>query len=133
MTGDEHATRVRPFLSNYERARLDGLSPGSKKRVKLLHRLCHGYEEALDWRLASGVVPGTPAEVARRMEARGAGSTCYVLCNVDEWDGREVPLIDALAALAGGGLPVLLVSGPVAYFEPEYVAGPAKRFILQRA
>ena len=128
MTGDEHAARVRPFLSKYERARLDDLAPGSKKRAKLLQRLCHGYEEALDWRLASGAAGG-PAEIARRMKALGAGATCYALCLADEWDGKEVPLTDALAALVGSGLPVLLVSGSVAYFEPEYEAGAGKRFV----
>ena len=79
MTGEEHAARVRPFLSKFERSRLDDLSPGSKKRIKLLNRLAHGYERVLDWRLASGTGGDGPA-IAELMIAEGAAPTCYAAC-----------------------------------------------------
>jgi hypothetical protein len=129
MTGEEHATRVRPFLSRYERARLDDLAPGSKKRTRLLNRLCHGSEDALDWRRAEAAAGGA-REIAARIKALGGSSTCYVLAVDGAWDGREVPLDEVLAALYGSGLPVLLACGPVAYFEPEYVAGAGRRYLL---
>jgi hypothetical protein len=45
-----------------------------------------------------------------------------------------VPLAEALAGLAGRGLPVLLVCRPgaLAYFEPEYEGGAGQRYVLRR-
>jgi hypothetical protein len=126
MTGEEHAARLRPFLTE----RFEDLSLGSKNRTRLLNRLCHRYEDVLNWKLARPNPDHTPEAIGKRLAALGATSTCYVLCMPDEWDGREVPLTDALTALVGNGLPALLVCGSVAYFEPEYESGPAKRFLL---
>jgi hypothetical protein len=132
MTGEEHAARIRPFLSKYERARADDLAPGSKRRLKLVHRLCHRFTEALDWRLVQPIAAASqsPEGIARQLRTAGAESTCYVLCADGHWDGTEVPLLEALTALVGVCSPVLLICGRVAYFEPEYEAGEGRRYLL---
>jgi hypothetical protein len=131
----DHAAIVRPFLSTHARATFANIEPDSKKRAKLLHRLCHRYQSVLDWRLAHPIPPAeqTVDAITAQLRRLGAGETCYALSNSDEWDGRHVNLRAALDALVGTGLPVLLViSEYLAYFEPEYEQGAGQRFVLQR-
>ena len=132
----DHAGLIRPFLSRDARPRFTDIDPGSKKRTKLRNRLCHEYESTLDWRMAQLIAPAeqTTELIAPLLRKHGAGKTCYVLCCSEQWDGLQVSLADALCALVGNGLPVLLicVPGSLAYFEPEYAGGAGQRFILQR-
>lgn len=96
----------------------------------MYNKLCHQYAEILDWRYARP----TGGDLAKALRALGAAARCYCLCGPEEFDGREVPLAEALTALVGRGLPVLLVCRPgsLAYFEPEYESGPGQQYILQR-
>ena len=132
----DHAALIRPFLSREARARFTDVDPGTKKRARLLNRLCHDYESTLDWRMAQLIAPAeqTHELIAPLLKTRGASRVCHVLCCSKEWDGLQVSLADALCALVGNGLPVLLicVPGALAYFEPEYAGGAGRRFILQR-
>lgn len=132
----DHAALIRPFLSRGARARFDKIDPGTKKRSRLIHRLCHEYESTLDWRAAQLIPPAEQSVelIAPLLRKLGAGRTCYVLCSAHEWDGLQLPLADALGELVGNGGPVLLICAPnaLAYFEPEYVSGAGQRFILQR-
>jgi hypothetical protein len=125
----DHAGLLRPFLASRFRSRYDAIRPGSSRRAELLNKLCHRYDEVLDWRYAR---PAAGSE--RELRGLGAAARCYCLCVPDELDGREVPLREALARLSGRGLPVLLVCRPglLAYFEPEYESGPGQRYTLQR-
>ena len=124
----DHAGLLRPFLAGRFRSRYDTVRPGSSRRTELLNKLCHRYGEVLDWRYARSA-DGSE----RELRGLGAAGRCYCLCCPDEFDGREVPLGEALAALTGRGLPVLLVCRPgvLAYFEPEYESGAAHRYTLQ--
>jgi hypothetical protein len=99
--------------------------------VELLHKLCHRYDEVLDWRYAR---PAGGAALEKELRGLGAAARCYCLCVPEECDGRELPLGEALAALYGSGTPVLLVCRPrsLAYFEPEYERGPARHYLLVR-
>ena len=132
-----HSGLIRPFLSRQARARFDEIEPGTSRRTRLLNRLCHDFESTLDWRTAKPIATTdqTPELIAPLLRKLGAGNACYVLCCSEEWDGKHLPLLDALRALVGNGLPVLLVCIPssLAYFEPEYVAGAGQRFVLQRS
>jgi hypothetical protein len=132
-TGEEldHAGLIRPFLASRWRSRYDSVRPGSARRSELFNKLCHQYAEVLDWGYAR---PAGSAEPEKDLRRLGAAAACYCLCGPDELDGSEVPLAEALAALSGRGLPVLLVCRPgvLAYFEPEHAGGASKRFILQR-
>jgi hypothetical protein len=127
----DHAGLLRPFLARRFRARYDAVPPGSARRAELSNKLCHRYAEVLDWRYAQAA-QGVALE--KELRGLGAAARCYCLCSAKDLDGREVPLADALAALSGRGLPVLLVCQPgvLAYFEPEYERGPGQRFILRR-
>jgi hypothetical protein len=135
MPEAEHLAGIQRFLSRDSRARFEEFPVGSRLRSRLLNRLCHGYESILDWRIAQPIASAeqSPEAVWELLRARGAGRTCYALCTKSEWDGREVPLDEALRALMGNGLPVLLscVPGMLGYFEPEYEAGAGRRFVLQ--
>jgi hypothetical protein len=124
-----HAGLLRPFLASRFRSRYDAVPPGSSRRAELLNKLCHRYDEVLDWRYARSAVGSE-----RALLTLGAAARCYCLCGPDEFDGREVPLGEALAALSGRGLPVLLVCRPgvLAYFEPEHESGASQQYILQR-
>ena len=128
-TGLDHAGLLRPFLASHFRSRYEAVPPGSPRRAELLNKLGHRYDEVLDWRRAQPV-----AGTERELRGLGAAARCYCLCGADEFDGREVPLGEALAALSGHGLPVLLVCRPgmLAYFEPEYEGGAGQRYTLQR-
>ena len=126
-TGLDHTGLLRPFLAGRFRSRYDAVPPGSPRRTELFNKLCHRYDEVLDWRYARPAV-GTE----RELRELGAAARCYCLCGPDEFDGRELPLAEALAALSGRGLPVLLVCRPgvLAYFEPEYEGGAGQRYTL---
>jgi hypothetical protein len=125
----DHAGLLRPFLASRFRSRYDAVLPGSPRRTELLSKVCHRYDELLDWRYARPTVGSE-----RELRGLGAADRCYCLCGPDEFDGREVPLGEALAALSGRCLPFLLVCRPgvLAYFEPEYESGAGRRYILQR-
>lgn len=127
----DHAGLLRPFLASRLRSRFDAIPPGTARRVELFNKLCHRYEEVLDWRHAR---PATGTGLERELRRLGAADRCYCLCGIDEFDGRHVPLSEALKALCGHGMPMLLVCRPgaLAYFEPEYESGPSQRFILHR-
>jgi hypothetical protein len=127
----DHSRLLRPFLARRFRSRYADIPPGSARRAELLDKLCHRYAEVLDWRHAR---PTPAAALEGELRALGAGRRCYCYCAPPEFDGREVPLAEALAALCGYGLPVLLVCHPgsLAYFEPEYESGAGKRFIICR-
>jgi hypothetical protein len=127
----DHAGLLRPFLASRWRSRYDSVRPGSARRSELFNKLCHQYAEVLDWRYAR---PAAGAALEQDLRRLGAAATCYCLCSPDELDGREVPLVEALAELSGRGLPMLLVCRPgvLAYFEPEHEGGAGQRFILRR-
>src|SRR5688500_5336819 len=94
----DHAALIRPFLSRDSRPRYTDVAPGTKKRVKLINRLCHDYESTLDWRLAQPIPTAeqTAESIVPLLRKLGAGEMCYVLCSADEWDGRQMPLAEAL-------------------------------------
>src|SRR5438445_4821442 len=98
-----HAGLIRPFLSRDARARFTDIDPGTKKRTKLLNRLCHDYESTLDWRIAQPIPTAeqTAELIAPLLRKLGAGKTCYVLCSISQWDGLQVPLAEALGELVG--------------------------------
>ena len=127
----DHAGLLRRFLASRWRSRYDSVRPGSARRSELFNKLCHQYAEVLDWRYARAAAGAAPEKELRRL---GAAARCYCLCGPDELDGREVPLGEALAALSGRGLPILLVCRPgvLAYFEPEHAGGAGQGYILQR-
>lgn len=128
----DHAGLIRPFLAGRWRSRYDSLRPGSARRSELLNKLGHRFDEVLDWRYAR---PSAGSALEKELRRLGAEARCYCLCaTAAGLDGREVPLAEALAALSGRGLPVLLVCRPgtLAYFEPEYESGAGQRYILQR-
>jgi hypothetical protein len=124
----DHARLLRPFLARRYRSRYESVDPGSARRIELYNKLCHRYEEVLDWRYAR-MAPATGLnEELRRLGV----IRCYCLCASDEFDGREVLLDEAMEALSGRGLPVLLVCRPGAlgYFEPEYEGGQGLRYTI---
>jgi hypothetical protein len=126
----DHAGLLQPFLSSRFRARFNAIPPGSASRTKLFNKLCHNYQDVLDWRQAR---PTASTELLKDLKELGAAAQCYCFCGPEEFDGREIPLAEALAALVGQGLPVLLICVPemLAYFEPEHEEGSARRYIFQ--
>jgi hypothetical protein len=59
--------------------------------------------------------------VAQFLEARGAPSSCYVLSEWGDYDGRVLPLADATGAIVGRGMGTVLscIPGRLAYYESE--------------
>jgi len=76
-----------------------------------------------------------PLHTRDLLTARGAGPTCYAISSSGQIDGRIVPLLDALTAAVGYGMPTILscVPGRLAYLETEQMAGPPGRYILLKA
>jgi hypothetical protein len=130
----DHAGLLRPFLASRFRSRYGEVPPGSPRRAELLNKLAHRYLEVLDWRYAGPLLPLAPPALAAELCRLGAAGHCYCLCTSSEWDGRDAPLAEAVAALSGSGLPVLLVCRPgaLAYFEPEHETSVGQRFLLRR-
>lgn len=128
----DHAGLLWPFLASRFRSRYDDVRPGSARRFELYRKLCHRYDEVLDWRYAR---PTSGIALERELREIGAPTRCSCFCTPEEWHGREAPLAEAISALYGHGLPVLLVCRPgqLAYFEPEYVSGSGERYVLQRS
>ncbi len=98
-----------------------------KRRVRMLDRLNHCRD--LDERYTTVLPPA--ANVLELLRSRGAPTTCYVLSDTKEIDGRELPLDEALSAteLAGWGTIISCISGRLAFYYDER---GARRMLLER-
>ncbi len=129
---EEHERGLARFLVGEWRARFrESLAPAKRRdtsRSQLPH-LTH-----LDPRFSTPLPEEGMGTLGATLREKGAGDRCYLLSEDPDLDGRELPLDDALAAIAEGGSPhatfVSCLPGQLAYFRG---ADPGDRYVLELA
>ncbi|MCZ6573439.1 MAG: hypothetical protein O7C98_09780 [Planctomycetota bacterium] len=128
---DHEEALIRAFVVPEKRGRLVQLLSRPKRREKATGTFAHFRD--LDPRYATLIPPGD--QHARSIEAilreKGAPDTCYVLSEDAEFDGREMPLGEALSGTHGFGMGTFIscIPGRLAFFEGE---DPGGRYVLER-
>ena len=125
----EEAT-ITAFVVSAKRDRLLGLLSSRKRRKQAVGSLNH----FADWD-SRYVHPLSPsADILMALERVGAPKLCHVISDAPSIDGREMPLVDAIAAAEVFPFASLLccVPGRVACFFDEAEA-PRRRLLLCRA
>jgi hypothetical protein len=123
LLSDEHLEAfIEAFVLPARRERYLFLARAPKRRVELRKRLAHWRD--FDTRRAVALprdAQSSATAVAQFLEARGAPSSCYVLSEWGEYDGRVMPLADATGAIVGRGMGTVLscIPGRLAYYESE--------------
>lgn len=115
-----------------ERCLLELGSP--TRRGHFLNRLGGDFEKLFDQRyLVELAKPNSDAVALEKiLIANGAGKTCHVISSLDELDGKEVNLSEALRLCVGYGYSVLICTPSLAYLEGEQYQGPPPRFMLRK-
>jgi hypothetical protein len=118
-----------------ERSRIELFSVS--KRGAFINRLSHTYRNLLDERYLESIPPhGIDADrISMLLKQHQAPKSCYVLSSIDEIDGMEMPLSEAVQRVVGYGLPSILlcIPGKLGYFEAEQGYGPPHRYLLKRS
>jgi hypothetical protein len=127
MPPQEEAT-IRAFITPNRRPRWIQALNSPKRRRLFLDGLNHCPD--LDPRFARLLPPN--ADVVRLLRDHGAPSICYLISDVAELDGRELPLVEAVqeVAAAGWGTIIGCVPGRLAYYRDEE---GSRHFLLVRA
>lgn len=124
----EEAT-FRAFVIPAKRERLLALFGSAKRRKQARNDLNH----FADWdrRFAQSVDSST--DVLMLLRKAGAPPACHVISDSSEFDGREMPLDEAVSACEGYFFASVLccVPGKLAFFFDE-IAAPRNRMLLRR-
>jgi hypothetical protein len=85
-------------------------------------------------RQAVVVIPAdsqTASKIEKLLRIRGAPAACWLVSQRSDWDGRQMPLANALKAVVGAGFGTVIscIAGRLGYFEGE---GPSDRHLLER-
>jgi hypothetical protein len=127
-----HELGFTAFLAEPSRRRLRTLLElGAKRRVDVRALLHHAVKlNSLYCEPLSGA-SASPRLIEAVLRARGAPGTCFVISSSPEFDGREMPLAEALAAINGSseGAFISCIPGKHGYYEYEDMKSA---FILQR-
>ncbi len=118
---------IKTFFVRERRERFLMMLRKPRRRAKALDELNHLRD--LDSRLCVELSPTEDAEACLR--SRAAPDACYVLSDIAELDGREMPLGEAIekAAAAGWGTLIDCIPGRLAYYFGEFAE---QRLILER-
>jgi hypothetical protein len=121
----EHEQGLALFLEPGYRTRWRDFLKDERNRRKLAQQIPNRVR--LDPRFATRVDDISDAE--RRLLAGGAPSRCHVVAHNDEWDGREMPLGDALREVdySGNGGFISCIPGRLGCFIDEW-----NRWVLER-
>ena len=128
---DHESGFVDAFVPAPKRERLREALPNPKKRKKALDRLAHNPD--LDFGFAQAI-PGpsqNPSGIEKMLRAKGAAEQCYVISESVDFDGRTIPLREALDSIVGQGMGTIIscVPGRLCYYEGE---DPKSRYIFAR-
>lgn len=120
---------IRAFVAPHRRSRWLASLGSAKRRRKFLDCLNHCAD--LDPRYVQPVPSNI--DLVALLRARGAPGACYVVSDVTEIDGREMPLEEAVAEAESGGWGTLIscVAGRLGCYIDE--AGTKRRLLLVRA
>ena len=131
--GTEHEQRaVRAFVQSNKQERFLNFLANPKNRRKFTESLAHfhWFDQSFATPIPHKVDPNLKLwerhtqgieEILRLVKSKGAGSTCWVISEDTEVDGRELDLRAALEHINGREIGTILscVPGKLAYFEGE--------------
>jgi hypothetical protein len=122
---------VRAFIVPEKQERYLALLSSPKRRHGFLDRLNHNAD--YDAQFASHVPPSqqSAAAIERLLRQRGAPDICHTISSHAAWDGRDLPLREALDLIVGFSMGSVLscIPGRLAYYEAEDLGA---RYIFQR-
>ena len=120
---------VRTFFVREKRERYLAMLGGSQ-RPKALGRLNHFHDLDERW---SRIIE-SPTDVLSLLRELGALGTCYVLSDIPEIDGRDMPLAEAIgiAEVGNWGTIIGCIPGKLAYYRGEASQHGTRRLLLER-
>lgn len=120
---------IRAFVVPAKRDRYVAFLTNQKRRKEFSRDLAHWND--FDPRWIVRIVPSSqnPKGIGETLKKHGAPDVCQAISELEELDGREIRLADALQRIVGYQMGTILccIPGRLAYFENEDT-----RFILQR-
>lgn len=136
MLSDTEQRFIQAFVQRHrrERARFELTSP--ERRSAFLGKLCHRHADILDPRFIAPLAREMedPRRIYEHLRRQGAPPVVAVISLHNEFDGRELPLGEAVEGIFFYPFPSVLICRPNAlcYFQAEHEAGVTWRFVLQR-
>ena len=128
---EHEAALIRAFVLPRRRARYFQFLNYPVRREKSLRVLDHLRN--LDARYVHQIPPDkqSATDIETLLRRKGAPATCHVVSASRNLDGREMPLLTALAEVVGCGIGTLLscIPGRLGYFESEE---DGERYLLER-
>jgi hypothetical protein len=122
---------IRAFIVRERRDRFLELLASSKHRKKITDSLAHPNPAWFDSRYVRQIPSSQSSNVGigNLLRAKGAGPTCWVICEDKHIDGREIELNEMLNHIVGREIGTILccIPGKLAFVESE-----DGRFILER-
>ena len=122
---------IRAFIVRERRERFLELLASPKHRHKITDSLAHPHPAWFDNRFVKQIPPAqrNASSIAKLLQAKGAGRTCWVISEDQKLDAREMELEPLLAEIVGYGMGAILccTPGKLAFVESE-----DGRFILER-
>jgi len=122
---------IRAFIVRERRERFLDLLAHPKRRRKITDSLAHPNPAWFDSRFVKQIPPAqrSASSIAKLLQAKGAGRTCWVISEDQKVDAREMELEPLLSDIVGGGMGAILccIPGKLAFVESEN-----GRFILER-
>jgi hypothetical protein len=120
---------IKAFVVRRKRARYLGFVSNRKTRHKFTHQLAHFRDTTPSCRRDISPSRQSPRDIARILDAKGARGLCYVMSEHPEWDGKELPLSEALELVVGSGMGTIVscIPGQLGFVETE-----DGRFIVER-
>lgn len=126
---------IQLFCSRRVRDRLFFELSSRTKRRDALSRFSHTFNNILIEKYMIEITkPNSDVqEIFKLLKEYSALDEGYCISFNPEIDGKTLPLLEALQATVGYGLPSIIICGEkLGYFEAEQELGPPKRFILKR-
>jgi hypothetical protein len=122
---------IRAFIIRDRRDRFLELLANPKRRRKITDSLAHPNPAWFDSRFVKRIPPShdSNAGIENLLRAKGTGRACWVICEDQKMDGREIELSEILAHVGGRGIGTIVccIPGKLAFVESE-----DGRFILEK-
>lgn len=120
---------VKAFIIPARRERYLEFLKSPKKRAKFIEQLAHFKHLNPQYAVTIPTNQRKPDSLLKFLTGMGAGTSCWVISENPDMDGRELDLESALKETVGRQMGTFLscVPGRLAYFEDE-----EERYILRR-
>lgn len=136
MLSDAEQRFIQTFVQRERRERAQFELGAAQRRAAFLNKLCHRYADILDPRYLAPLsdMLEDPHRLIAHLRQQGASRNVSVISMQDEYDGRLMPLSEAVDELFFYPFPSILICVPEAlcFFQAEQESGSPPRFLLQR-